>query len=91
MISNQVAMETTFILKEDELNEDFLSALKKLFRFKSQIQVTVSVSEDFGLLKKESLEECLKRIEKTMVEIEQPTHRIEISPDQLDEMVLEKF
>ena len=43
-------MESTFILKHEDLNADFIESIKKTFANSRQLQVTISSSEDFGLL-----------------------------------------
>jgi|LakMenE01Jun11ns_1017448.scaffolds.fasta_scaffold9780194_2 hypothetical protein len=84
-------METTFIIRENELNDDFLSALKKLFKYKSQLQITVTASEDFNLMKPESPDQYIARLEKCLAEIKKPEFRISITDEQLDEMIFEKI
>jgi hypothetical protein len=84
-------METTFIIREHELNNDFLSALKKLFKYKSQLQITVTASEDFNLMKPESPEQYIARLEKCLEEFKDPANRIAITDEQLDEMIFDKI
>ncbi len=84
-------METTFIIREHELNNDFLSALKKLFKYKSQLQITVTASEDFNLMKPESPEQYIERLQKCLEEFKDPANRITITDEQLDEMIFEKI
>ncbi len=62
-------MESTFIIQPSELSNDFLESLKRLFKHLQQLQITVTPSEDFGLLKPETPAECLARLEKNLVEM----------------------
>ena len=47
-------METTFVITPDELDNNFLESLKRLFRHRKQLQISVSVAEDFNLLQTET-------------------------------------
>ena len=54
-------MESTFFIKPDDLNSDFLEAGKKLFSKSRQLQITINTSEDFDLLKPETSKEYIER------------------------------
>ncbi len=84
-------MESTFILKPEELNSDFLNTLKRLFKNSPQLQISVSTSEDFGLLQSETVQQQLERIEKCFVEVEAKKNIISFSENELDQIILEKL
>ena len=68
-----------------------MSALKKLFKYKSQLQITVSVPEDFGLLKSETPDQYLERQENCIRDMQVPENKITIDEFQLNDMILEKM
>lgn len=84
-------MESTFIIEQSELNENFLESLKKLFRYSRQLQITVATSEDFGLLKKETPQQCLTRLEKNMSEMTAKENTIAITEEELDAFIFQKL
>jgi hypothetical protein len=84
-------METTFVVTPDELDSNFLDSLKKLFKHGRQLQISVTVSEDFNLLQTESPQEHLARLEKCLSDVNKRINTIEISEAQLDNMILEKL
>jgi len=84
-------MESTFVLQPSELDNDFLESLKKLFRHTRQLQITVSASEDFGLLQNESPTECLKRLEQNLADLKQHKNVIALSEAELDGFILQKL
>jgi hypothetical protein len=84
-------METTFVLTQDELDLDFLNSLKKLFKHKKQLQISVSVAEDFNLMQMESPIEHLVRLEKCLAEVKSNLNIISFSERELDNLVLENL
>lgn len=84
-------MESTFIIEQSELNENFLKSLKKLFRHSRQLQITVATAEDFGLLKKETPQQCLARLEKNMSDIRKKENTVTITESELDEIIFQKL
>lgn len=50
-------MESTFIIKKEDFNSDFVEAVKKLFSKSRELQITINSSEDFDVLKSESIYE----------------------------------
>ncbi len=79
-------METTFVINKSELNNQFLSALKKLFKNQSQLQITVSVPEDFNLLSSESPKNYLARLERAIYDLDNNKNTIEFSEDDFKSM-----
>ncbi len=84
-------METTFVITPAELNIDFLTSLKKLFKHQNQLQISVSVPEDFNLLQKETPQQHLERLEKCLSEVNAGKNTIAFSESTLDEIIFEKL
>ena len=84
-------METTFVLKPEELNSSFLNTLKRLFKNSNQLQISVSTAEDFGLLQTENLAQQSERIEKCFHEVAAKQNTISFSENELDQIILEKL
>ncbi|MGN6250122.1 MAG: hypothetical protein ACTHNG_17340 [Ginsengibacter sp.] len=84
-------MESTFIIKKEDFNSDFVEAVKKLFSKSRQLQITINTSEDFDLLKAETPEEYLERLKKVIGEVDKKKNLIKISDSELDEMVLSRI
>lgn len=84
-------METTFLISEAELDSNFLASLKKLFSHRKQLQISVSVPEDFNLLQTETPKVHLARLEKCLSEVNAGTNTITYTEAQLDDMILEKL
>jgi hypothetical protein len=68
-----------------------LASLKKLFSHRKQLQISVSVPEDFNLLQTETPEAQLARLEKCLTEVNGGKNTISFSEVQLDDMILEKL
>lgn len=84
-------MESTFVINREDLNSEFIELIKKLFANSAQLQITITSSEDFGLLKKENNDEYLKRLQKAAADMEKGENIVRISEAELDEMVLSKL
>ncbi len=84
-------METTFVISPEELDDNFLASLKKLFKHGKQLQISVSVFEDFNLLQSETPQQHLARLEKCLADIKTGKHIITVTDEQLDELILEKL
>lgn len=84
-------MESTFIIKKEDLNSDFLEAIKKLFSKSRQLQITINTSEDFDLLKPETIKGYLERLNKAADDIEKSQNLVSITESDLDEMVLSRL
>ncbi len=63
-------METTIILKKEELTLDFIESIKNIFKRSRLLQISISESEDFDLYKKETQTEYFVRLEKAAIEID---------------------
>ena len=57
-------METTFTLRRDELDAEFLETLKLLFKNSRELTLTVSTAEDFGLTQPETRDAYFARLAK---------------------------
>ena len=84
-------METTFIINQSELDADFLTSLKKLFKHRKQLQITVTAPEDFHLLEKEPPHVYLERLEKCLADVDFGRNIITFTEAELDDMILEKL
>ena len=80
-------MESTFIIARSELNKNFLTGIKSLFKDSRMLQITVSDSEDFGLYDKETREEYFTRLEKANENLNNGTNVIEFSSEEFEELV----
>jgi hypothetical protein len=80
-------MESTFVVRQEELTSEFLDIIKALFRNREELQITVSATEDFGLNKPESRQEYFARLEKAANNLE---NRVEMTEDELDTFVHNK-
>mgnify|MGYP006437467303 CR=1 FL=1 len=63
-------MRTHIVLKKEELNQDLLDHIKRLFKNADELEISIAASEDFDLNQKETQEEYLDRLEKAMSEVE---------------------
>ena len=81
-------MESTFFIKLDDLNSDFLEAIKEIFSKSRQLQITINTSEDFDLLKQETSKAFLARLKKAAEDVEKNKNLVSIPESELDEMVL---
>lgn len=84
-------MESTFIIKSEDLNNDFLDSIKKLFSKSRQLQITITASEDFGLFKHESSAAYFERLVKAAEDVSNKQNLVNISDAELDEMVLARL
>ena len=84
-------MESTFIIKKEDFNSEFVEAVKKLFSTSRQLQITINTSEDFNLLKPETGKEYLNRLKKAIDDIDKKRNVVTISDAELDEMVLPRL
>ena len=81
-------MESTFILKPEELNSDFIESIKKIFSNARELRISINTSEDFGLLKKETPEEYMDRLTKVIEEVERGENLVKYKESDLDDIVL---
>ena len=69
-------MESTFVLRRNELTNDFVETIKTLFKNQEELQITVTASQDFGLNKIEDSELYWKRLNKAANNVEQRNNEI---------------
>ena len=81
-------METIFTLRKDELDDEFLESIKRLFKNARELQITVSSATDFDLTKPESLSEYITRLEKAAQNLETGHNRIVMTDEQFDDLTL---
>ena len=90
MFKNEQFMETSFVIRKEELALDFVESIKKLFKRNQELQITISSSEDFGLTKKETKTEYFNRLEKAKANLEKGSV-ISFSEEEFDEFSLAKI
>ena len=76
-------MDTTFVLKKEELTIDFLEKIKVLFSKATVLQISVCEAEDFGLNKKETKAEYETRLTKAINDV----NKISFSENEFDVVV----
>ncbi|MCY7350120.1 MAG: hypothetical protein LH606_05575 [Cytophagaceae bacterium] len=84
-------METTFTLRRDELDAEFLESVKKLFRNHRELQITISASTDFGLNAPESRQEYFQRLEKAVENLEKGQDQVILNEEEFDTFSLNKL
>ncbi|MGC4130129.1 MAG: hypothetical protein QM564_11375 [Bergeyella sp.] len=84
-------METTFVIKESDLNTGFMEAIKKLFQKKGQLQITITDYEDFDLYKSETPEEFISRINQRTEELEAGKNTVSFDTESFDSFVKERL
>lgn len=84
-------MESTFIIKKEDFNLEFVEAVKRLFSKSRQLQITINTSEDFDLLKPETSQEYLNRLKKAVDDVEKKRNLVRLSDSELDEIVLPRL
>ena len=84
-------MESTFTIKLNELNIDFIQSIKKLFKKDREIQITISSAEDFGLNEPETKDAYFARIQTSINNLNKKQHSTQLSIGELDEMALKHF
>ncbi len=77
-------MEATIKLTLNELTPGFIKELKGLFNNEQEIELTIEPLNDFGLNKKETKEDYLKRINQTLENLEKGKS-LSFSEEELDE------
>ncbi|MBK9735212.1 MAG: hypothetical protein IPO92_09700 [Saprospiraceae bacterium] len=81
-------MDSTFILRSDELDLKFLESIRSLYHDAQMIQITISKSTDLNIGKKETKEEYFQRLEKAARAVDEG-NKISFTPDEFDELVNE--
>jgi hypothetical protein len=81
-------METTFTIRRDELDTEFLESVKKLFRNARELQITISSATDFDLNRAETKDDYFARLEKAATNLENQENRVVMTDDAFDEFSL---
>ncbi|GAB2554616.1 hypothetical protein [Spirosoma areae] len=81
-------METTFTLRKDELDTEFLESVKRLFKNARELQITISSATDFDLTKSESPSEYITRLEKAAHNLATGNNRVVMTDEQFDDFTL---
>lgn len=79
-------MEAVFRVKVSEINEDFLKSIQSLFKKDIEVEVTISSSTDFDLLKPETNKEYSNRLTKAIEEAEKGINLTSFSNQELEEL-----
>lgn len=78
-------METTFTLRREELDSEFLNTIRQLFRNSRELQITISTAEDFGLTRRESREEYVARLTKAAQNLATESGRVVMTEAEFDD------
>ena len=81
-------METTFTLRKDELDNEFLESIKGLFKNARELQITISSATDFDLTKSESPTEYITRLERAAQNLETGQNWVMMTDEQFDDFTL---
>jgi hypothetical protein len=81
-------METTFTLRKDELDTEFLESIKRLFKNARELQITISSATDFDLNRPETNDEYFARLEKAAKNLENEQNRVVMTDEQFDDLSL---
>ena len=81
-------MDSTFKLRNDELDINFLERFRDLYKNSQMIQITISKSDDSNLDKNETKEDYFHRLEKAARAVDEG-NKISFTPNEFDELVNE--
>ncbi|GAB4043590.1 hypothetical protein [Spirosoma jeollabukense] len=81
-------METTFTIRKDELDNEFLESLKRLFKNDRELHITVTSATDFNLTQPESTAEYIARLEKAAQNLEAGRNKVTMTNEQFDDFSL---
>ena len=81
-------METTFTLRKDELDNEFLESVKRLFKNARELQITITSATDFDLTKSESPVDYIARLERAAQNLEAGQNRVVMTDEQFDDLTL---
>jgi hypothetical protein len=76
-------MESTFILRKDQLDNKFLEGIKNIYKDSKLIQIIVRESEDFDLFQSETNLQYLERLENAVQELKKG-EKIEFTEEQFE-------
>lgn len=81
-------METTFTIRKDELDDEFLESIKRLFKNDRELQITISSATDFNLTQPETTADYMVRLEKAAQNLEAGRNKITMTNEQFDDFSL---
>lgn len=81
-------MDSTFILRSDELDIKFLESIRSLYKDSQMIQITISKSSDSNLDNNETKEEYFQRLEKAACAVDEG-HKVSFTTNEFDKLVNE--
>ena len=81
-------METTFTIRKDELDNEFLESVKRLFKNARELQITITSATDFDLTKSESPVDYIARLERAAQNLEAGQNRVVMTDEQFDDLTL---
>jgi hypothetical protein len=77
-------METSFTLRKDELDTEFLESVKRLFRNARELQITITSATDFDLTRTETREAYIARLEQAAANLEAGHNQIVMTDNDFD-------
>jgi hypothetical protein len=77
-------METSFTLRKDELDTEFLESVKRLFRNARELQITITSATDFDLTRTETREAYIARLEQAAANLEAGQNQVIMTDDEFD-------
>ncbi len=81
-------METTFTLRKDELDTEFLESVKRLFKNAKELQITITTATDFDLTQTETRDQYVARLEKAAHNLATGQNRVVMTDEQFDDFSL---
>ncbi|GAB4052623.1 hypothetical protein [Spirosoma litoris] len=81
-------METTFTIRKDELDSEFLDSIKRLFKNARELQITITSTTDFNLTQPETAAEYITRVENAAQNLEAGRNRVVMTDEQFDDFSL---
>lgn len=81
-------METTFTIRKDELDSEFLESIKRLFKNARELQITITSTTDFNLTQPETATEYITRVENAAQNLEAGRNRVVMTDEQFDDFSL---
>lgn len=79
-------METVIRIRSNELTPDFLNKIKALFNKEQELEISISAVSDFGLNKKESREEYVKRVNMAIKNLEKKKDVVSLSENDFEDL-----
>jgi hypothetical protein len=82
-------METIIRIKTSDLTPDFLNKIKTLFKNEESLEISITPVSDFGLTKKESQEEYIKRVNDAIGNLEGKKDTIGFSQGEFESLTID--